>query len=270
MRRVDRVRRALSGRPVDRVPRGELVISDEVVGGFLKVEEVTVADRVAFAAALDLDAAVTPDLEEVEAWLDAGFFLFGLVDGPFSHALRTLGFEGLMLGLDRCTGLLEEGTYLARERARAFLEAGAHGIVVADDIAYSRGTYVNPRWLGEQLFPRLCRLTTSLLASEATLFHSDGDISAVIGDVVEAGFCGLVGLDCLSDPRGLQERYGLILWGGFDLDFLLRAEPQEISSAARALEADLGRGGRYIFGTDGGLMPGIGRERLLALYGKTV
>jgi uroporphyrinogen decarboxylase len=255
----------------------------------------------------DLDAA----LDEIAWWkAHTALFVFGLVDGPFSHALKSWGFEEAMQHFirrpDDARGVLAGGALNARGQVRLVLNAGADGIVLGDDLAYDANTYVSPRQLrelgyfaalssiaGEEKKPvfseslsekcsgrsptepegtvRRPAPATFQTSSEKTgvFFHSDGNIRAILPDLVAAGFDGLHGLEPRAgmDLATVRLAVGpdVCLWGNVELDWLARPRPaEEIRALVRELATKAGP--RFILGTAGGLMAGLPVENVVELY----
>ncbi|MCF8026182.1 MAG: hypothetical protein K9K82_11940, partial [Desulfobacteraceae bacterium] len=55
LNRKDRVLRAIEHRPIDRVPKGELCISDRVIKSFLNTEKISHRHRREFAEQMGMD-----------------------------------------------------------------------------------------------------------------------------------------------------------------------------------------------------------------------
>lgn len=122
-----------------------------------------------------------------------------------------------------------------------------------DDIAYKNGLLFSPRWLRKLWVPRLRRLVEAWHARDTIcLFHSDGNLWAIMDDLVEAGIDGLNPLEVLAgmSVEAVRERYpALFLTGGIDVSQLLPfGTPGEVTAVCRRTidEAD-GRG--YFLGS---------------------
>ncbi|MCL4507034.1 MAG: hypothetical protein M1434_03410 [Chloroflexi bacterium] len=85
------------------------------------------------------------------------------------------------------------------------------------------------------------------------IFHSDGDIMAIVDDLVAAGIDGLNPLEKAAgmDVYALRRRYPqLILVGGVDVTHLLsEGSPAEIRSETRRMIRELGSEGRLLIGS---------------------
>jgi uroporphyrinogen decarboxylase len=291
---AERVRRAVFGPAPDRPPCGELTIDDGFVRQSLALEgPVSMGHRREVIDILGLDLVVVPlshgwgapdrpnldtALDEIGWWkANTSLFVFGLVGGPFGHALDTWGFEEAMQRLVRLPGdgrgVLAGGALNARGQARLVLHAGADGVILGDDIAHNAGLYVAPRLLRDLgYFGGLASIAAEASSRNPRapiFFHSDGNIRPVLPDLVAAGFDGLHGLEPAAglDMARVREDagQGVCLWGNVDLDWLSRPHSaEEIHSLARrlAVEADP----RFILGTTGGLIAGLPVENVVELY----
>lgn len=282
--RREAVRIALAGDWPGRVLRGELVIDDgfvrDLVG--LEGEAIPWAARRAVARRLDHDLVVVPfsggwgsdeqiDPADAEFLLgqwraESDLFVFALVDGPFSAAVRALGWEEALLrftaGPAEMQEFMAEVVVALSEQVARLAEHGAEGILIGDDIAYRRNTYVRPAALRRSYFPFLTVLVDAAQAAGLpVVFHSDGNLWEIVDDLVASGINGLQGLEPgagMSLARG-RERAGpyLCLWGNVDVGWLSQPlAAQEIQEQVNRL-LDPVRGSPVILGTSGGLMAGL-------------
>ncbi len=289
-----RVRRAIFGPAPDRPPCGELAIDDGFVRECLGVVgRAGPEHRRELIDILGLDLVVVPlshgwgepaqpdvdaALDEIAWWTETtGLFVFGLIDGPFGHALKTWGFEEALQRLVRLPGdaraVLAGGALNARGQARQVLGAGAGGIILGDDLAYTTNLYVAPHVLRDLgYFAALSGLVADLARLDPrppVVFHSDGNIRAILPDLLGAGFDGLHGLEPEAgmDLATVRAASGpdICLWGNVALDWLVRPRsPDEIHALARGLAAAAGP--RFILSTAGGLMAGLPVDNVVELY----
>ena len=86
--------------------------------------------------------------------------------------------------------------------ARRAVDLGAQAILLADDIAHSRGLFFPPAFLETCYFPSLCTFLESVSdLGVPVFFHSDGDLRQILPLIVEAGFHGL---HCLEQSAGMD------------------------------------------------------------------
>lgn len=287
----------IRGETVDRVPLGELVVEPVFCRQALGRE------RFSFQEARDcwqrfaLDLVVLPPREQgkdpqgttgrsdftdpADPWSPARWieetdcFVFALVNGGFSRALQSLGFQRFMEGTlrepQRIKAALGGFFREAATEAEEAVARGVHGIMVGDDIAYQKGTYLSPDALRELYFPFLGELVEQLQGRGAVVFfHSDGNLNRITADLVQAGFDGLQGLEPAAgmDLMALKKQYGdkLCLMGNLDLALLQPEVPErDLREAVRRTMGAGKPGGRFIFGTSGGLHGGVSAEKVKAM-----
>jgi len=108
-------------------------------------------------------------------------------------------------------------------------------------------------------------------AGKPIWFHSCGDVTAVLPDLIDIGMdvWGTVQLHTLPlSPEELERQYGkhLAFFGGINTQRLPFARPQEVQEeVARCIRA-LGEGGGYICGPDHHLKPDVPAGNAVALF----
>ena len=100
-------------------------------------------------------------------------------------------------------------------------------------------------------------------------FHSDGNLTALLDDIVAAGFDGLQCIEALAgmDIGAVKAQYGhsLCLWGNLDPAQLLEAgDPAELAHSVQQIIQAVGRG--LIFGTSSGLFAGMRLDTIRTVY----
>jgi len=289
----ERVALAIGHRVADRIPTGEITIADGIIRTLLQVDRVAFPERVEFVNRLGIDAVCEspqwtippvrlPNPADVR-WEDLGSwanqtdrFVFAMLDGVFGWGFRLMGFEGFMTAsLRRSEGLIDlvEGVErLNIGLAKRAAAAGADGVLIADDIAYKQGTTISPKLLGEFFFPSLARQLNGMATLRIPVFfHSDGNLNAVIEDLVEIGFHGL---QCLESEAGMdlariKAAFGerICLWGNLDpRDLFLKNNPEELALRVKRVIDVAAPGGGFIFGTSSGLVGGMRPENIEEVY----
>ena len=284
------------------VARGELTIDPGFARDFLNWrrpgaggEALSDVDRLAACCReLALDLVCLP----LPAWDDrtlaafsadagrlavAGLFVFAVVDGAFQSALTEIGMIDLMTEVGRSPE--DAGRELRRRSRRVTAavargaEAGAHGIIVADDIACGRGPLVAPVFVERFLRPLWEeQVRAAHEVGLPVLLHSDGNLTAVLEQVAAAGFDGVQCIEAAAgmDPHAVQARWGdrLCLMGTIDPALLVDpAASRGGGSSVDALEATVAEtmacaaeGGGIIFGTCSGLYAGLSPARVERMY----
>lgn len=286
-------------------------------------------------------------MKRIKRLKQEGFFVFSVVNGVFQTLMKQRGF------MDFLKNIAVQPQQAAKEMRKLSqklipliareVQAGANGIIIADDIAYNQGTYASPGFIKKFLLP--CwqeqvraakeiqlRAVEELHANETdesqahaskesqaceakgsqaheaknpqvnaakgsqvrVFFHSDGNISAVLPAIVEAGFDGL---HCIEPAAGMnirevKEKYGrnLCLMGNIDPALLtpdtadLRSPGTagshnnkynsnynnfcfpELAQAVTELISAAAPGGGFIFGTCSGLHAGLSPKKVRFMY----
>ena len=298
----ERIFTTLRGERTDRLPCGEFFIADEFVRPFLALDphsKIEFGHYRAVVEQLDLDIASVPfsagwgaleqpdedrALDLLTRWRAAGDrFVFALIDGPFSAAAKARGFNMLLHYVHGAPhvarDLFRRGAEETRVVAQAVRDAGADGVILGEDIAYGKSTYIAPTDLRDLYFAELRAAVNEIRALGLTVFfHSDGNLNAVLDDLAA---CGLDGIQGLEPEAGMQidavrESVGseLVLWGNLGFDAL--AAPLSPSVPLPPLldlkfnpgegEGGGGLGVRYILGSCAGLVQGMNPETVRRVY----
>ena len=226
---------------------------------------------------VDKQADPVIGLEHIQRFKDADLFVFWIVNGAFQSAVRRHGLMAVLSMIAKSPDDLAAEFKSTSDQVTAAMEkgvdAGAHGIILADDIAYNQSTYMAPDFIGRYLQPVWEAQTTK--ANELgvpVFFHSDGNLNKVLPLIVAAGFDGL---QCVEPSAGMDiieisAQYGqsLCLMGGIDPTLLIHDEnlcdiETAVNNLRRAvttlMESDLTNSG-FIFGSCSGLYPGMSPE----------
>ena len=120
---------------------------------------------------------------------------------------------------DFASVLLDRITALREVQARRYAVSGADVICMGDDVGTQRGMLMSVRMWRTWLKPRLARVIGAAKSARPDVlvfFHSDGNVTAIVDDLVEIGVDILnpVQPECM-DPLALRQRFGrrLALWG---------------------------------------------------------
>jgi len=151
---------------------------------------------------------------------------------------------------------------------RVAADMGFDIIWTSDDIAGKIGTLWSPAMLREIFLPHMRRFADAVReAGVSWVFHSDGDLTSVLPDLVELGITGLnpVAPGCM-DMAAIREEYpDLVLSGNVDVDMLSRATPAEVRERVRELVAQMGPSGRYFMSSGNSIASYCDVENVLAM-----
>jgi len=143
---------------------------------------------------------------------------------------------------------------------------------VGDDVAYKGTTMFSPQTLRELFIPALARVCEPLNnAGIKVIFHSDGDVTDIIDDMLEVGIAGLNPIEPLAgmDIGYLKKRYGrdLILVGNLDCSQLLPLGTiAQIREGVKACLRAAAPGGGHFIGSSSEITPSTPLENVLAFY----
>jgi len=176
-----------------------------------------------------------------EAVVPGGFYL-----GVFTWAIVTFGWKPFMLaaaiderGFDR---ILEGFTRITQRVVDAHLRAKIPVFLWHDDLVWSSGAPFRPDWYRRYIFPRYRRLWVPLReAGVKILYCCDGDFTAFIDDLAEAGSDGFI-FEPYTSLEKIVERYGQtkVVIGNVDTRILTFGDADKIRAEVKRC-ADLGR-----------------------------
>ncbi|MFN2110531.1 MAG: uroporphyrinogen decarboxylase family protein [Anaerolineae bacterium] len=103
-------------------------------------------------------------------------------------------------------------------------------VMVHDDIVWSSGPFISPRWYRQYVFPNYKKLFAPLLDSgKKIMYTSDGDYTKFVDDLAECGIHGFV-LEPWTDMTTIAEKYGRthVFIGNADTRILLKGDKPAI------------------------------------------
>lgn len=301
---IQRVRQVLARSREASVARGELVLDPQFARDLLawkgdgpKPEGLCHIDLlIECCQALNLDMVCLPSAQvtnresdvsinigDIHRFRDADLFVFWVVDGAFQSVVHRHGLMAVLTMLASTPADLAVELKSVSDQVIASMEmgvaAGAHGIIIADDIAYNRNTYMAPDFIARHLLP-VWKTQTAKAAELGVpvLFHSDGNLTKVLAYITSAGFDGLQGIEPAAgmDIIEISARYGqsLCLMGGIDPALLVYLRDRDHMKTAchhlrRAIipvltSAAADRG--LIIGSCSGLYSGMSPELVHNMY----
>ena len=201
-------------------------------------------------------------------------FVGVIIDGPFQRMVTRHGLIAILTELKRNESEIFRELKEEIEDVEALvsqcLELNIGALVIADDIAYQQSTYMSPEDMVKLFTPLYSDLVSRAKAGGVyALFHSCGNISGFLDQLVACGFDGLAGCQgqCL-DLASIKEKYrSLTLLAGIDADLL---ESESIDELQKREFIDrvisLAKGGGFILASSCGLYSHNSRQRLSELY----
>lgn len=156
----------------------------------------------------------------------------------------------------------------ACQAAHVAADLGFDVIWTSDDIAGKIGTLWSPTMFREIFVPHMRRFADAVRdAGVHWVYHSDGDLSSVLPDLVELGITGLNPIEpgCM-DIAAIRETYPqLVLSGNVDVDMLSRSTPARVRERVRELVSQMGPGGRYMLSSGNSIATYCEVENVLAM-----
>jgi uroporphyrinogen decarboxylase len=300
---ISRVTDAIRHRNVSPLARGELVLdrgfalkflnwqSDDAMAGIRSDADLLIA----CCQSLKLDLVclqndpVAPDgsgfalkPDDIGRFINSGLFVFWVVNGAFQTVAVQRGMMPLLMEIAKSPR--EAGFALRRASGQSIAAmacgaaGGAHGMILADDIAYRQNTFISPDFVEHHLLPIWRNQVKSAHdLGVPVLLHSDGNLNPVLPFIVGAGFDGIQCLESAAgmDIRRIKKKYGdaLCLMGSIDPSLLARPS---LTRASESLRNRLRRavtdavahaqGGGFIFGTCSGLHDGMDPELVRYMF----
>lgn len=277
---IETVTRVLNHKLADPIPKGELFINKSFLDRYFgKFTGEYVLQLQAAGESLGL-SLIGVDLSS--SWFDSlsgnkpykkleAYFLVGYLSGPVAGLIETHGYFNVFLSMKNNRSLFpaREATLLkeVEKKAKEAQNNGFHAIAVTDDIAGSKGLLFSSRDFLELVWPTYQQMAHIIKGRGLyAFFHSDGNISGIIPNLIEAGF------DCLHpvDTRAGMNLFELNKKFGRQISFmghidLLAWSEDRIAQEIRRAEKEFNNGG-LIFGSSGGLSLETAEAKLDLLY----
>ena len=218
----------------------------------------------AVARAFSLDLVFVPAREAwapeaVARLVDADIVAGWIVDGVLTRVAAERGWSEVLAESAARPGELayafDEALHECLDEARDGLASGARALLCADELAGAAGWLVSPDFALDALLPCYRRIAAEWVESMA-VFHSDGDIRALMPALAEAGFGGIHlspgGTASVSALVEAARAVGLCPLGGIGTQAMFA----EGARAQGTRVAELAQSGVLIAADDGGLSRG--------------
>ena len=225
----------------------------------------------------------TPDISKVSGDLirrfaeETDLFVFAQIGGPISMVNEMIGMEDYMVysltNTDEIKEIARKIMIYEVQKAKLFIDSGANGITIADDMAFNTGLLLPPYIMDEIAFPFYEEAIKEIKAYKdvPVILHTDGNINMVLDRIVELGFDGIQSLQPSAgmDIKEVKEKYGdrLCLIGNIDLDYIMTFAPaDEVRKNVEETIREAAKGSGFILSTCNTLVDIIPPENAFAMY----
>lgn len=224
-----------------------------------------------------------PDIGNVSGGLirrfatETDLFVFAQIGGPISMVNELIGMEDYMVysmtNTDEIKELARKIMIYEIQKAKLFIDSGADGILLADDMAFNSGVFLPPHIMDEVAYPFYEEAIREIRAYKdiPIVLHTDGNINSVLPKLVELGFDGIQSLQPSAnmDIGEVKEKYGdrICLIGNIDLDYIMTfASPEEVRADVEKTIRLAAKGSGFILSTCNTLVDIIPAENVHAMY----
>jgi uroporphyrinogen decarboxylase len=201
--------------------------------------------------------------------------------GLLTKALQICGYESFFSHLAQnipfAEALLDKLLWLYKEMWTQYLrEVGSYVQMVyfTDDIGAQNSMMISPETFRVLIKPRLKNLIDHIkgLADVKFMYHTDGSIVPVLGDIAEMGVDILNPIQTSAmgmDTHMMKEVYGdrLVFHGAIDVQQMLPfSTPEQVRYDVARRIWDLGRGGGYILSSCHDVGEDVPPENVVAMF----
>lgn len=198
---------------------------------------------------------------DIGAAAGSGLFVLAVLSGPFQRLTEARGLREALADVARdpegFAGTVRRDAAEIHLLVERCVHYGAGAVAIADDIAYDSGLFVLRQVFDDVLRPSYGALVEAIHGKGIrAVFHSCGNISALVPDIVSAGFDGLSCQAECVDLLGVKRRYGtdITLLSGLTGDALTDGPlAEEAASGFVSRIRGLSRGGGFVLASSSGI-----------------
>jgi uroporphyrinogen decarboxylase len=202
-------------------------------------------------------------VQEVKARYPDHCLIYGSHLGPLTAGYLAMGFERFFCCLVDDPAfthkLLEARTEWCLAMFRKAVSLGADVIVLGDDGGHKHGPMISPRLWRQFVLPHHRRIVDETAAP--VIWHSDGNVEALLPMAVDAGFVGFhslepqAGMDLGAVKRDLGQ--DLVLVGNIDVRVLCGSDLEAVRAEVRRCIEQGAPGGGYMIATCNSIFAGM-------------
>ena len=219
----------------------------------------------------DLDLGI---LDDVVPLLPPSMRVIRYCSPVFQMTWMLMGFEALSYAFvddpGLVTSVMDRIFEVVRREVQDAVQRDVVGAVwFGDDIAIKDRLMVPPEFLRAHFFPKLAELGRICAGRGIPLlYHTDGNVSSVLPDIIACGVSALhpidpLGMDIVSVKAQVAGRLCVI--GGVDVGLLLTGTPAEVAEATKGRLSSLAPGGGYVAGSSNSIPRAVPVENYRAM-----
>jgi uroporphyrinogen decarboxylase len=234
----------------------------------------TVADLERYSPSLDYAEQMFDHdgAKQVRALYPDHCLIYGAHLGPFTAGYMAMGFERFFLRLaDDPTfveRLLEARTAWCLAMFRQAVSLGAEVLVLGDDAGHREGLMISPRMWRRFVWPYHCRIVEE--SGAPVIWHSDGNVEALLPMAIEAGFVGFHSLEPAAgmDLARIKREFGrdLVLVGNIDVRVLCDGDLDAVRREVDRCIAQGGPGGGYMIASCNSIFAGMNPSAVAEMF----
>ncbi len=229
-------------------------------------------------------AHYTPPLDYVEQFFDCArvdqvkqqfpdhCLIFGTHIGPFTAGFMAMGFERFFLRLvddpNLVRRLLDVRTEWCIAMFRKAVSLGAEVIILGDDAAYKQGPMISPKQWRKFILPLHKQIVAAV--GVPMIWHSDGNIEALLPMAIEAGFVGVHALEPAAgmDLGMIKQKFGrdLVLVGNVDVRVLCGSDLDAVRREVDRCIRQGAPGGGYMLASCNSIFAGMNPQAVAELF----
>jgi uroporphyrinogen decarboxylase len=164
--------------------------------------------------------------------------------------------------------LLETRTEWCLALFQRAVSLGAELLVLGDDAGHNDGPMISPSMWRAFVLPYHRRIVESIDAP--IIWHSDGDVQALLPSAIEAGFVGFHGLEPAAgvDLARVKREFGrdLVLIGNVDVRVLCDSNLEAVRAEVRRCIEQGAPGGGYMLATCNSIFPGMNPGAVIEMF----
>jgi uroporphyrinogen decarboxylase len=198
--------------------------------------------------------------------------IYGTHIGPFTAGYMAMGFDRFFMRLYDDLAfvhkLLENRTNWCIAMYQKAISLGAEVVVLGDDAGSSNGPMISSHMWRELMLPYHRRIVDEL--DTPVIWHSDGNIEALLPMAIEAGFVGVHGLEPAAgvDLSVMKREFGndLVLVGNVDVAVLCGSDLDAVRREVDRCMRQGASGSGYMMSTCNSIFRGMNPSAVAEMF----